>query len=923
MQAEPTDPESQAESLFAEYLVQLERGEAADFDRICRERPELEPHLRPLHRMLGQFRRILSSATRDVDPGISLAPEEIPEAPDSSPLLARLARQAEGASHCRILGEIARGGMGVILKGWDKELRRHLAIKVVKPRGDVKGRRPLEEHALCRLLEEAQVTGQLEHPGIVPVHELGLSEKGQVYFSMRLVEGDDLSAVFERIGRGEAGWTRVRALGLLSKACDAVAFAHSRGVIHRDLKPENIMVGSFGETYVMDWGLARVLGREGGEDAGKGQGETPGTRAVSTDGRATSSSGKSTPLLTEAGTVVGTPAYMPPEQAAGRLDDLGKTADVYSMGAILYHLLAGQAPYLDRSSHLAPHEIVREVLAGPPTPLAQLAADLPPELEAICDRAMARDRASRYPTMETLAEDLRAYMEQRVVQAYATGPFAELKKWFLRNRGLAATILLAALSLVAVFSWAFVNVRAERNTALAEQRRVLQLADVRRYADLMAEIDGLWPALPEKQAARRNWLKRADELLARKELHEQTLAGLRARGKRLKTGPENEPAYDFGNDTEARWWHETLRSLIGDLDALGADDPHGKTARSVRDRLEFAATIRERSIGFYRDEWDEAMASIADPELSPKYEGLTLTEQLGLVPLGQDPDSLLWEFWHVASGERPERDEEGRLVMTGLTGIVLVLLPGNRFFMGSQSQDPAGVNYDPHAVENEFGEDGRPVAVTLAPFFLSKYEMTQGQWERFTGENPSVWHKEHARLSGPSHPIEQVSWVDSLRILDWLGLELPTEAKWEYGCRAETTTAWHTGQEPESLAEYANLADQTLQAEFNFTYEMVLESFDDGFAAPAPVGALKPNAFGLYGMHGNVMEWCLDGYGPYDGSARAGDGARHLEGTENHIMRGGSAFDRALNARSAGRRFAEQTLANDSLGLRPARAVDS
>ncbi|MFH0946508.1 MAG: protein kinase, partial [Planctomycetota bacterium] len=267
MAAEPTDPESQAESLFAEYLVRVEQGEAADFDELCKQRPELEAHLRPLHRMLGQFRRILSSdrATQigaipdseqgDVDPGISLGPEEIPEDAGSSPLLERLARQGQGADRYQLLGEVARGGMGVILKGWDRELRRHLAIKVVKPRGDAQGGPQAEEHALGRLLEEAQVTGQLEHPGIVPVHKLGLSEGGQVYFSMRLVKGNNLSEVFARISRGEAGWTRVRALGFLSKACDAVAFAHSRGVIHRDLKPENIMVGSFGETYVMDWGL--------------------------------------------------------------------------------------------------------------------------------------------------------------------------------------------------------------------------------------------------------------------------------------------------------------------------------------------------------------------------------------------------------------------------------------------------------------------------------------------------------------------------------------------------------------------------------------------------------------------------------------------------------------------------------------------
>jgi serine/threonine protein kinase len=160
--------------------------------------------------------------------------------------------------HARyVLGpEVARGGMGQILRVRDTDVRRHLAMKVML------GDPPADEgKLLARFLAEAQVTGQLEHPGIVPVHDLGVDETGRLYFTMQLVRGRDLSTIFELVNEGREGWTQTRAIGVLLKACEALGYAHSKGVTHRDLKPGNIMVGRFGEVYVMDWGLAKVQGR--------------------------------------------------------------------------------------------------------------------------------------------------------------------------------------------------------------------------------------------------------------------------------------------------------------------------------------------------------------------------------------------------------------------------------------------------------------------------------------------------------------------------------------------------------------------------------------------------------------------------------------------------------------------------------------
>ena len=167
-------------------------------------------------------------------------------------------------------GQVAQGGMGVIHQVYDQDVRRHLAMKVILGEGGTQktGETPdVDSRSLGRLLEEAQVTGQLDHPGIVPVHELGVHASDRVHFTVKLVKGEDLRSVFDRVhDSNDEGWNQTRALSVLLRVCEARAYAHSKGVIHRDLKPSNIMVGKYGETYVMDWGLARVLGTKDQKD---------------------------------------------------------------------------------------------------------------------------------------------------------------------------------------------------------------------------------------------------------------------------------------------------------------------------------------------------------------------------------------------------------------------------------------------------------------------------------------------------------------------------------------------------------------------------------------------------------------------------------------------------------------------------------
>src|SRR5688500_466293 len=205
--------------------------------------------------------------------------------------------------------------MGVVLRVWDEDLRRHLAMKVMLGKGlGTAAGRPSDPKLLARFLEEAQVTGQLDHPGIVPVHDLGLDAEGRVYFTMKLVKGVTLGEVFDERARGEGGWTQQRVLGLLLKVCEAMSYAHAKGVIHRDLKPANVMVGKFGEVYVMDWGLAKILGREDGKDVRiRPNGAPPEGGRRRSDRRARPAEMPDTALYTMDGDVLGTPAYMPPE----------------------------------------------------------------------------------------------------------------------------------------------------------------------------------------------------------------------------------------------------------------------------------------------------------------------------------------------------------------------------------------------------------------------------------------------------------------------------------------------------------------------------------------------------------------------------------------------------------------------------------
>jgi WD40 repeat protein/serine/threonine protein kinase len=466
----PSDPDESpgpsTEELFERFLEQHDERDDVAFERLCTAHADRAQELGRLRalwlRLVGAVDGMDGGLPGDLGTASAHAPDaELGDAsadittgrPDDSldELIARLGEAGSRGKHLAARREIARGGMGRILRTWDRSLRRTLAMKVLlgtRLTGDHGPGDPNERRQLSRFLEEAQITGQLDHPGIVPVHELGIDAEGNVYFTMRLVRGRSLRAVYELVPDGREGWNLTRALGVLLRVCHAVAFAHSKGVIHRDLKPANVMVGRFGETYVMDWGLAKVLGREDTHDLRPREApETTNVSVVATDRSDLGSDSPESPLMTMDGTVVGTPAYMSPEQAQGHADEVGPQCDVYSVGAMLYHLLAGRMPYVTPGERPSPHAVLAEVRAGPPARVSLFARKAPPELVAICETAMARKVDARYPDLSAMADELLAFLEGRVVRAYSTGALAQLTKWVGRHR-LVATAMLSAMAAI-------------------------------------------------------------------------------------------------------------------------------------------------------------------------------------------------------------------------------------------------------------------------------------------------------------------------------------------------------------------------------------------------------------------------------------------------------------------------------------------
>ena len=834
----------------------------------------------------------------------------------------------------QVVGLVGEGGMGEVYLVEPKiGPKRPLALKVIKLGMD-------SQRVLARFEVERQTLGRMDHPGIARVLDAGRNARGQPYFVMEFVDGSPITDHCER-----HGLTVESRLHLFLDVCKAVQHAHQAGVMHRDLKPSNILISEEGgrtQPKVIDFGLARA-----------------------TDHRLDHAS-----ALTDFGQVLGTPEYMSPEQVEGAPLHIDTRSDIYSLGAILYELLTATCPFeeLRASGDEGMRRRIREENPAAPSVRVRAAGTgqsgqsgdrvrrskrLRGDLDVVTMKALAKRPEDRFQTVGDLAADIDRYLRGQPVSARRASRAYLAGKFLRRHRAgvvAAVVVVLAVLGGLVGTSLGLAAAESARREAQRSLDGFNLLAWGVRIKRAVADEKSLYPAWPHMAPRLQQWIdEQAEPLmaispritLALAQIRQRALpydADMRARdahrfaadreeleqliGRRdavmqrddcspeitrlkhriheLRQRVETRGIFAFENEMD-HVLHDGLARVCGDLNPFNHGN-HSLVA-DVRDRLDWALRVHEETIDRCAQAWQRAAEEVA---ADPRFSGFELTPQLGLIPLGADPESGLQEFAHPRSGKPVVRDpSSGQLRVTEDSGLAFVLLPGGIASTGAQSANPNSTNYDPHAKI----EEGPVHQVTLAPFFFAKYEMTQAQWSLLArGDNPSHDRPGLAfgrRVTG-AHPVENVSWVASRDLLRKQGLRLPSEAEWEFACRAGTEAAWWTGMLREAVVASANVSGSAAHDAY------------DGHAS-APAG--RPNPFGLVNVHGNVAEWCADGYDSYGVRPRAEDGLRELANRSFRVVRGGDFSRQPALARSAARLHRHPDSRDGTTGVRPARSM--
>lgn len=396
-----------------------------------------------------------------------------------------------------VIRPFAQGGLGRVLVAHDEELHREVALKEILPQ------RAKTQLSRDRFVAEAEITGGLEHPGIVPVYGLGKYQDGRPFYAMRFIRGLSLKDAIDRYhGAGgperDPGARSLEFRQLLRRfidVCNVIGYAHNRRVLHRDLKPSNVMLGSYGETIVVDWGLAKVMDRPEVEVAANG---TVAPLSLSST---------SDVVATQVGSRIGTPAYMSPEQAAGELERMGTLTDIYGLGATLYHILTGDAPV----SGSDPVTVIGKAMRGEFRAPRELAPRVPKALEAVCLKAMARDPDDRYPSAAAIANDVEHWLADEPVSVVRDSPGARVGRWTRRNRAWTQACAVALLLVAVTSATAAILVnRARREAVQQKEYAVARLRDARAAIDKWVTGGGeAMKDIPELQNVRKQLLQMA------------------------------------------------------------------------------------------------------------------------------------------------------------------------------------------------------------------------------------------------------------------------------------------------------------------------------------------------------------------------------------------------------------------------------
>lgn len=789
-----------------------------------------------------------------------------------------------------VLGEIGKGGMGEVRRVHDRDLKRTMAMKIIR-------REMLQNpEAVARFVEEAQATAQLDHPGIVPVHELGKLADGRLYFTMKEVQGDTFGTVIKALhhvsdasGWGVIeGWTFRRAVDAFHAACEAVAYAHSRGVIHRDIKPANIMVGSFGEVQVMDWGLAKV---------GAGRPDPFSELGVVVTDRSADRE-----QATLVGTVAGTPWYMAPEQARGQVHRLGPPADVYALGAVLYTLLCGRPPYEGKDGA----QVLQQVTTSFYTPLSQRETPpLPPGLVEICEQAMRRDDQERYPTAKELADALAEWLDgdrkkaqARSVVERAQGLGPRVEGW----RQEAADLRSRARALLdGVEAWRPAESK-QQAWALEDRAEALERRVEREKLEVTQTLRAALTIAPD--------LARAHALLAERyrEEHQAAEAARDPRGMaRAETSLRaHAEALPVGHPERL----EHLAYLQGDGRLTLACDPP-------------IAQVRLYRVG------------VSERRLVPE-----LVEDVGESPLVEHALPMGSYVAEIVRGDRPivsyplavgrlESVDAGRVHLPEALAEDDCYVPAGPFWSGGDDEalDPLprrrlwchGFVLKRHPVTNRdyirflnarVERAGLEAALEHAPREIGKddtagvqiYGLVDGRFRLVPDRDGDIWD-----LDWPVFSIDAAgaraycAWRAEVEGLPW---RLPVELEWEKAARGADGRffPWGDQLDPSWCCMRESHPERPLPATI--------------FAFPGDV-----SPYGVRGLGGNVRDLCADAFrkeGSVDGDrvvlAEAGPGDRL-------VARGGRWSGHARSARVCSRSGVAPTARLSNLGFRMARSL--
>ena len=768
--------------------------------------------------------------TQDADDGWG-------EVPDALPI--DLPGTAE--ERYETLRELARGSMGVVKVARDLSLQRLVALKELRPEGAV-------PNAAARFLDEARITAQLQHPGIVAVYEIGVDpEEERPFFTMQLVEGRTLQDILTCLTQGDPDtvrrFSRARVLNLFMQVCMAVAYAHSRGVIHRDLKPANIMLGEFGEVFVMDWGLAKIV-------------RTGVDRPV-VGGRPDEAV-----FRTRVGDITGTPSYMSPEQAMGLVDALSERTDIYSLGAILYEILAGRPPFVGDTAQA----ILRQVRASDPELPGDVApdAEIAPDLESVVMRCLARDPKDRFARATEVRDEVEASMLGR-------GTIMR------RVRGAGRTLREAH--------------RAGQNFRdLARRRRrlsreVAEAASLRLRYDTPEQIEG-------------EWVRQAE------------LAELEAD---LEHAFENAVALlhqILGEVPDHREAHEGLRDLLWYrfLEAERASDqPAMALYRSLATQHDPGATLRGSLVG------DGSLRIESEPEAAItlwRYtrEGHRLAptdrRDCAQSPVTLDPlpmGTYLLELraeGHVTTrvpvsiGRQEAAEMSVRLPVSGALPDGCVYVPAGPTWLGARDLE-LGAPPRARVVVHGFAISRTPVTLDAYADFLNAL-VDAGDVHRAIrhARDPEMWHQGADGHFHPNdyggNPVTGVTWRDAVAYCTWCGerdglaWRLPTAEEWEKAGRGADGRAYSWGDAWESTL--CRCADSP-----------------EGGAASAVGNDSDESPYGAQDMVGGVREWT---------------GTEHPRDSRQRAVKGGGFLSARTECHLAARRFRKLDRAEPDLGFR-------